>query len=209
MSPAPAILQPHWLAPARTALLVIDIQRDFAAPDGAMARLGSDMTAIFPAVAAAGALVAAARVQRVPVVFTRAVTAPRLETPIEREAKQRRGDDGPGICVEGTEGAELLAPLPETGETVITKHRYSAFAGTGLAEQLKARGIDTLLLCGVTTECCVQSSAWDAFERDFHVFIATDAVAAYRSDLHDAALKALELNGAMLVSTAAAIAFWK
>jgi nicotinamidase-related amidase len=209
MSAALAILQPQWLAPARTALLAIDIQRDFAAADGAMARQGSDMTAIFPAVEAAGALVAAARARRVPVVFTRAVTAPRLVTPIEREAKQRRGDDGPGICVEGTPGAEFLAPLPAAGETVITKHRYSAFAGTGLAEHLKGRGIDTLLLCGVTTECCIQSSAWDAFERDFHVFIASDAVAAYRGDLHDAALKALELNGAVLVSTAAAIAAWK
>lgn len=209
MSAPPKILDPEWLAPSRTALLVIDIQRDFAAADGAMARQGADMTSIGPAVEQAKLLVEAARAAGVTRVFTRAVTAPRLETKVEREAKARRGDAGPGICAEGTPGAEFCEPAPRPGETVITKHRYSVFPGTGLAEHLKARGIDTLVLCGLTTECCIQSSAWEAFERDFHVFIATDAVAAYQPDLHQAALKALELNGATLVPVAALVAAWK
>lgn len=203
------IIQPQWVAPARTALLAIDIQVDFAAPDGAMARKGADMRAILPAVDAAAALVEAARARGVPCLFSRAVTAPRLETKVEREAKDRRGDDGPGICAEGTVGADFVEPRPRGGEKVITKHRYSVFAGTGLAELLKLRGIDTLVLCGLTTECCVQSTAWDAFERDFHVFIASDAVAAYQPDLHAAALAALALNGATLVPVAALAAAWK
>ena len=60
---------------------------------------------------------------------------------------------------------------------------------------------DTLVIAGLTTECCVDSTARDAFERDYHVFIASDAVAAYEADLHDGALKALELNCAMLATS--------
>jgi len=202
-------LKPEWVSPERTALLVIDIQADFASPDGAMARGGADMTAIFPAVECARALVEAARAGGLPLVFTRAVTAPHLETDVEREAKNRRGDDGPGICREGSAGAEFVAPLPRGGELVVTKHRYSVFAGTGLGETLKAKRIDTLVLCGLTTECCIQSSAWDGFERDFHVVIAADAVAAYQPDLHRAALAALEWNGAILADSAALLAAWK
>jgi nicotinamidase-related amidase len=202
-------LKPDWVSPTRTALLVIDIQADFAAPDGAMARSGADMTTIFPAVECARALVEAARAGGLPLVFTRAVTAPHLETDVEREAKTRRGDDGPGICREGTPGADFVEPRPLAGEAVVTKHRYSVFAGTGLAEKLKARDIDTLVLCGLTTECCIQSSAWDAFERDFHVVIAADAVAAYQPALHRAALEALELNRAILADSAALLAVWK
>jgi nicotinamidase-related amidase len=203
------VLQPEWVAPPRTALLVIDIQTDFAAPDGAMARQGADMAAIYPAVAKAGALAAAARAAHVPLVFSRVVTAPHLETAVEREAKARRGDHGPGICVEGSPGAAFLAPLPEDDDLVITKHRYSLFAGNRLGEELKARGIDTLVLCGLTTECCVASTAWDAFERDFHVVIAADAVAAYQPALHRTTLAALALNGAMLAQAEALRAAWK
>ncbi len=202
-------LQSAWVAPARTALLVIDIQADFAAPDGAMARQGADMTDIAPAVANAQALVAAARAAKVRLVFSRVVTAPRLETAVEREAKTRRGDHGAGICIEGSPGAAFLAPLPEDGDTIITKHRYSLFAGNHLGEELKAHGIDTLVLCGLTTECCVASTAWDAFERDFHVVIAADAVAAYQPALHQATLAALALNGAMPAQTEALLAAWK
>jgi nicotinamidase-related amidase len=202
-------LQPAWVAPARTALLVIDIQRDFAAPDGAMARGGADMASIGPAVEQAKRLVAAARAAGVLRVFTRAVTAPDRETAVGREAKARRGQDGPDVCAEGTPGAAFVEPLPRADDLVVTKPRYSAFAGTGLAETLKGKGIDTLVLCGLTTECCVQSSAWDAFERDFHVVIAADAVAAYQPDLHRSVLQALELNGAIPVAAAAIIAAWE
>jgi ureidoacrylate peracid hydrolase len=179
------------VAPARTALLVIDIQRDFAAPDGAMARQGADMTTIAPAVEQATALVAAARAAGVFLAFSRVVTP-----------------DGP-VGRAGTRGTDFVDPVPRADDLVVSKPRYSVFPHTGLADTLKARGIDTLVLCGLTTECCVQSSAWDAFERDFHVVIAADAVAAYRPDLHRAVLQALELNGAILAPAAAIAVAWK
>jgi ureidoacrylate peracid hydrolase len=184
-------MTPERVSPSRTALLVIDIQRDFASPDGAMAKAGADMTAVAPAVTQAQALVEAARAAGVLLVFSR-VVAP----------------DGP-VGRAGTGGTDFVDPLPRADELVVSKPRYSVLAGTGLAETLNAKGIDTLVLCGLTTECCIQSSAWAAFELDFHVLLATDAMAAYQPDLHQAALRALELNGAILAPTAAIAAAWK
>jgi len=91
---------------------------------------------------------------------------------------------------------------------VIDKLRYSGFYGTPLDTALKARGVDTLVLCGLTTECCVDCTARDAFHLDYHVFIAADACAAYESNLHEGALASLELNCAILTSTDEIVAAW-
>lgn len=195
------MIEPDWIAPNRTALLVIDCQVDFGAPDGEMARRGADMTAPQAAVAKAESLVEAAREAGVPVIFVRLLTHPGGESRIARETKQRRGDDEPDLCVEGTRGADFIGPQPKPSEIVISKMRYDAFAHTGLAGQLHAQGVDTLVLCGLTTECCVASSAWSGFEQDLHIFIAADACAAYEEGLHRHALKALKLSGAVVAES--------
>jgi ureidoacrylate peracid hydrolase len=109
----------------------------------------------------------------------------------------------------GTPGVAFVEPLPRAHEMVVAKPRYSVFAQNDLAAALKQKGIDTLVLCGLTTECCIQSSAWAAFEQDFRVVIATDAVAAYEPELHRAALRSLELSGASLAATAELASAWK
>jgi nicotinamidase-related amidase len=202
-------MKADWIAPKRTALLVIDSQVDFGAPDGGMARRGADMTAPQAALAKAQMLVEAARGAGVPVVFVRLVLNPAAESQVVREARARQDGDGPDLCLEGTHGAEFIGPQPLPGEAVISKTRYSAFAHTGLAERFHANGVDTLVLAGLTTECCVASSAWDAFERDFHVFIAADACAAYEDHLHRHALQALALSGAAVAETLEFAALWK
>ena len=200
-------MKPDWIAPNRTAVIVIDCQVDFGAPDGEMARRGADMTAPQAALAKAVQLVDAARAAGVEVVFVRLLT--RGENDIAREARLRRGDDEADLCVEGTRGADFVGPRPREGDTVISKTHFSAFARTGLADQLHARGLDTLVLAGLTTECCVASSAWDGFEHDFHIFIAQDACAAYEADLHSHALKALALSGATVASVGEFAENWK
>lgn len=202
-------LQPDWIAAGRTALVLIDCQVDFGAPDGEMAKRGADVTPALAAVKQAEALALAARGAGAAIVFVRLLTHPGGDNRITREAKARRGKDETDLCVEGTHGADFIGPQPLPGETVISKTHFSAFARTGLAEQLHAQGVDTLVLAGLTTECCVASSAWDAFERDFHIFIASDACAAYEASLHDGALRALEMSGANLASTAEFVAAWE
>lgn len=203
------MIKPDWIAPNRTALLLIDFQVDFGAPDGAMARRGADMAASQAALAKAQILVDAARAAGVAVVFVRLITKPSAESYVIREARTRQGEDGPDLCVEGAHGADFIGPQPLPTETVISKNRYSAFVHTGLAEQLHALGVDTLVLAGLTTDCCVASTAWGAFERDFHVFIAADACAAYEEDLHRQTLRALALSGAVTAKTSAFVAIWK
>jgi nicotinamidase-related amidase len=203
------MIKPDWIAPERTALVLIDFQVDFGAPDGEMARRGADMTAPQAALAKAQALADAARAASAAVVFVRLLIHPGAASRIEREAKQRAGDNEPDLCVEGTRGAEFIGPQPLAGEIIVSKTHFSAFGRTGLAEQLRAQEVDTLVLAGLTTECCVASSAWDGFERDFHIFIAEDACAAYEEGLHRHALKALGMSGATVTTVADFAAVWK
>jgi ureidoacrylate peracid hydrolase len=200
----------EWIAPSRTALLLVDCQVDFAAPEGLMARQGHDLAAAQKAIRNAARLADAARSAGVPCLFARLITRPGDETQMMREWRARHGHESdPPLCREGTRGAEFVGVKPVAGEAIFSKIRYDAFAGTELDAHLRALKRDTLVIAGLTTECCVESTARDAFERDYHVFIASDAVAAYEKALHDASLRALELNCAMLTSRADIAAAWK
>ena len=200
---APGQTLADWIAPSRTAVVVVDIQVDFASPDGALGRAGLDMSVVAPAVAAAERLVAEARAAGAPVVFVGLRTSAALDSPAWLERSRRRGSaasEDSAICRAGQKGSEFVGPMPQPGELVIDKIRYSGFFGTNLHAGLKALGVDTLLVCGLTTECCIDSTVRDAFHLDYHVFIPTDACAAYEPDVHAASLKNLELNCAFLVT---------
>lgn len=207
-----APLEPDWIASGRTAVLIVDMQVDFAAPEGVIGRMGVDLSTIAPALAAAERLAGAARAAAVPVIFVGLSTTPAIDSPAWRERMARRGGD-PDIeselCRTGQVGSDFYGPKPLAGELVIEKSRYSAFFRTGLGERLRDRGIDTLILCGLTTECCIDCTARDAFHQDFHVFIPTDACAAYEADVHEAALKIMGLNFAILTDVDAVAASWR
>ena len=203
------MIKPDWVAPARAALLLVDCQIDFASPDGAMAKAGYDLSTVPAALRNAAMLADAARAARVPCLFAQLITRLPEETHMLRDWKARRGQaSDPPLCRAGTLGAEFAGPQPLAGEAVFAKRRYNAFAGTGLDAHLREIGRDTLVIAGLTTECCVDSTARDAFERDYHVVIATDAVAAYEPGLHEASLKALALNCAHLAASAEIAAAW-
>ena len=193
-----------WIAPGRTALLVIDMQVDFASPDGALGG-AVDFTAVGPALKAAACLTQAARAADVPVVFIGLSTEAATDSPAWAERMRRMSgqpEDGShgdnGLCRAGTPGAAFFGPMPQPGDKVVLKTRYSGFYGTDLHSVLKALQVDTLVVCGLTTECCVDSTVRDAFHLDYHVFVAADACAAYEPDFHGPALKSLEANCAIL-----------
>ena len=201
-----------WIAPGRTALAVIDIQVDFASPDGLLGQYGVDMGMAVPAVDAAAALVAVAREAGVPVVFVGLFTSPDTDSPSWNERMRRRGgdpDSEAALCRAGQPGSAFYGPQPAQDELVVTKTRYSGFVGTDLDARLKAMGVDTLVVCGLTTECCVAATAADAFDLDYHVFVAADACAAYEPDLHEVALKTMALNTAILTDSVEVAKAWK
>jgi ureidoacrylate peracid hydrolase len=113
-----------------------------------------------------------------------------------------------GLCRAETPGAAFFGPTPRPGERVVFKTRYSGFHNTDLDAVLRGLKVDTLVVCGLTTECCVDCTVRDAFHRDYHVFIATDACAAYEPDFHGPALKSLEVNCAMLTDVDAVSTAW-
>jgi ureidoacrylate peracid hydrolase len=198
-----------WLAPGRTALLLIDMQADFADPEGAMAESGADMIAAQAAVKKAERLADAARQAGIACIFVRLVTRPEDETSFLAEWNRRRHDDGAPLCREGSKGAEFTGPKPQGGELVFSKRRYNAFHGTGLDTALRGEGIDTLVVAGLTTECCIDSSVRAAFERDYHVFVVEDATACYQPGLHRSALTALALNCATILPSDDVLSAWK
>ncbi|CAN7172599.1 cysteine hydrolase family protein [Caulobacter sp. LjRoot300] len=200
-----------WIAPSRTAVLVIDMQVDFASPDGALGAF-IDMGVVKPALAAAEKLVADARAAGAPVVFVGLWTTPETDSAAWNERLRRRGgnpDVDAALCRAGQAGSAFYGPQPAPGEPVVRKTRYSGFVGTNLDQRLRAMGVDTLVVAGLTTECCVDSTVRDAFDLDYHVFVAADACAAYEVDLHEASLKVMALNSAILTDTAAIADAWK
>ena len=200
-----------WIAPNRTAVLVVDMQVDFASPDGVLGAF-IDMGVVKPALAAAENLVADARAAGTPVVFVGLWTTPETDSAAWNERLRRRGgnpDVDAALCRAGQAGSEFYGPRPAPGEPVVRKTRYSAFVGTDLDQRLRDMGVDTLVVAGLTTECCVDSTVRDAFDLDYHVFVAADACAAYEVDLHEASLKVMELNSAILTDTAAIADAWK
>ncbi len=199
-----------WIAPARTAVVVIDIQVDFASPEGALDAY-VDMAVVQPAVAAAERLVEAARGTGVPVIFVGLFTTPETDSPSWKERMRRRGgdpDNESALCREGEVGSDFYGPKPLPDELVVKKARYSGFVSTNLDARLNALGVDTLVVAGLTTECCVDSTVRDAFSLDYHVFVAADACAAYEPEIHAASLKVMELNSAILTDTAAIAHAW-
>jgi len=165
----------------RSALLVVDMQRYFLRP-GAEAFLDP------PAYLVANVVALVERFRRAgrPVIFTR--HANRRGGP-QSQIKRWWGDDLP---FEGDADAELderMAPLSD--EAVLTKETYSAFEGTRLDSLLREGGIDTLVICGVMTNVCVETTARHAFVKDYQPIVVSDACAGKDPDFHEASIRAL------------------
>jgi nicotinamidase-related amidase len=203
-------------APGRKpALLVVDVQRDFAERSRltALDLSGAVLADLDAAVQRIAGLVDVARGLGVPVVWVELGSDP--ARPWRASSWLRGGDfDAPmgedEPCVVGTSGAEWYGVEPAEGETRVVKRGYSGFLGTDLDARLRGDvGCDWLAVVGLTTECCVQATAQDALQLDWPVVVARDATAAYDSAVHDAALAQLALNVAVLCDSEEVAALWK
>jgi len=187
-----------------TALLVIDMQRDFLDPRGYAAKAGLDIARLRAAIPGVSRLLQSAREAGIMVVHTREANAPDLSDvpPAFLEATQRTrapvGSVGPlgRLLIRGEPGAGIVDELaPVSGEIVIDKPGFSAFEGTALGSMLVARGIRSLVVCGITTEVCVSSTLRTAIDRGYRCVTVRDACASSYPDLHEAALRMIEVEG--------------
>lgn len=201
----PAQPEPLAVDFRRSALLIIDMQRDFLEPHGFGAALGNDVSLLARAVAPCKAMLEGARAAGILVLHTREGHRPDLsdapKTKIERGAPERRiGAAGPmgRILVRGEAGHGIIADLqPLPSEPVIDKPGKGAFYQTDLELLLRNRGIDTLLIAGVTTEVCVHSTVREANDRGFRCLVLGDACASYHPEFHEVGLRMIAAQGAI------------
>jgi len=197
------------LAPDRTALVVVDVQVDFAAPHGLLGRVGVDLSSVPPAMDRIADLIAAARARGMAIAFMRVVTRPETDSVALKTLMARKGmPGGEAICRADDGGADYYGVQPEPGDIEIEKLLFDSFHGTDFDEQLRARGIETLVMTGFSTDCCVDQTARAAFHRGYHVFVVSDATGAYEAGLHASALDILYKNCALLVRADAVAAAW-
>jgi nicotinamidase-related amidase len=196
----------YALAPGRTALVVIDMQRDFVEPGGFGASLGNDVTQLHTAIAPIAALLAAWRARGWPIVHTReAHSADLSDCPPAKRLRGsphlRIGDVGPmgRVLIAGEPGADIIPALaPQAGELVIDKPGKGMFWATELHETLQAQGITHLVFTGVTTEVCVQTSMREANDRGYECLLVEDGTASYFPGFKAAALAMIAAQGAII-----------
>jgi len=204
--PIPATPFEYRLAPGGTALVVIDMQRDFVEPGGFGASLGNDVTQLHGAIAPIAALLAAWRARGWPVVHTREAHRPDLsDCPPAKRLRGapglRIGDVGPmgRLLIAGEPGADIVPALaPQAGELVIDKPGKGMFWATGLHETLQAERITHLVFTGVTTEVCVQTSMREANDRGYECLLVEDATASYFPAFKASALAMIAAQGAIV-----------
>lgn len=192
--------------PARTALIVIDMQRDFIEPGGFGASLGNDVSMLQAIVPTVAALIAGFRAAGLPVIHTRECHAPDLSdcpsAKRDRGAPSLRiGDPGPmgRVLIAGEPGAEIIPELaPLAGEIVIDKPGKGAFYATDLAAILNQGGIRQLVFAGVTTEVCVQTTMREANDRGYAGLLATDATESYFPAFKQATIAMITAQGGIV-----------
>lgn len=184
---------------AGAALVVIDMQRDFLAPDGMCGVLGENVDRLRPIIPRVQAVLSAARSRDMTIVHTREGYAPDLSDvhALKRE-RDSVGQAGPlgRFLIRGEAGHDFVDELrPHAGETVIDKPGFSAFFRTDLEAILARAGVSHVVLCGVTTQCCVQSTLREAVDRGFYCLTLADCCAAFDPRLHAATLETIQGEG--------------
>jgi nicotinamidase-related amidase len=188
---------------SKTALVIIDMQRDFMEAGGFGETLGNDVSQLARAVMPIASVLAAARESGMLVIHTREGHLPDLSdappAKIERGAPSLRiGDPGPmgRILIRGEAGHDIIPELyPLDSEIVIDKPGKGAFHATELTDVLTKFGIENLLVCGVTTEVCVNTTVREANDRGYRCVVISDGCASYFPEFHEMGLKMIKAQG--------------
>ncbi len=195
------------IAPTHTAVLVVDIQNDFCAPDGYLgSKYGCDEAANEALAERNIDLTDAARSAGALIVWIQAIYDPvYLSAPMLMKASSKANDLR---CIDGTWGADFYKVVPKEADLVVRKHRYSAFSGTSLDNILRRNGIRSTVITGVSTNICVESTLREAFNLGYYVVVPQDCVASNNQSLHDATLRNVEFLIGDLTNANELMAHW-
>lgn len=189
--------------PAKTAVIVIDMQRDFLEPGGFGESLGNNVSLLSSAIGPCKALLEVARGMGMLVIHTREGHRPDLsdapKAKVERGAPSLRiGAPGPmgRILIRGEVGHDIVAELyPRAGEPIIDKPGKGAFYATELHSILINRGIENLIVCGVTTEVCVHTTVREGNDRGYRCIVPGDCCGSYFPEFHEMGLRMIKAQG--------------
>ena len=187
----------------RTAVVIIDMQRDFLEPGGFGETLGNDVSLLTAAIGPCKALLAGARRAKMLVIHTREGHRPDMadapKAKVERGAPSMRiGAPGPmgRILIRGEPGHDIVPELyPQAGEPVVDKPGKGAFYATDLHSILQNRGIENLIVCGVTTEVCVHTTVREANDRGYRCIVPGDCCGSYIPEFHAVGLRMIKAQG--------------
>lgn len=189
------------LTPERTALLVIDMQNDFCAVGGYLQKERNYDVSFAPAVAERiGAMVEHARQSGVSLVWIRSIYDFKYLNAAERA---KRGTEG--CCLEGTWGVDFFRLAPLDHEFIVDKHCFDAFKNPALDRYLRAKGIETLIITGVATNVCVDSTLRDGFFHGYNIVLLEDCVASNSSAGHEGTIATVRNNIGRVVTSGEAI----
>jgi nicotinamidase-related amidase len=199
----PAEPSSFQLVAGKTALIVIDMQRDFLLPGGFGESLGNDVHQLLKVVPPLAGLIAAARAAGIMVIHTREGHQPDLSdcppAKLSRGAPSKRiGDEGKygRILIRGEYGHDIVDELaPINGEVVIDKPGKGAFYATELQDILTTGGITQLLITGVTTEVCVHTTTREANDRGYECLVVSDCVGSYFPEFQRVGLEMIKAQG--------------
>ena len=194
---------PFEFDPERTALLIIDMQRDFVEPGGFGETLGNDVSLLRAAIPPLHAVLAATREAGMTVIHTREGHLPDLSDCPPAKLNRgnpslRIGDPGPRgrILIRGEYGHDIIDELaPAPGELVIDKPGKGSFYATGLDEVLRGPGVTSLIVTGVTTEVCVHTTVREANDRGYECLVLSDCVGSYFPDFQRISLAMVAAQG--------------
>jgi biuret amidohydrolase len=213
MITVPAEPFPYSFDPADVALMCIDFQRDFVEPGGFGESLGNDVSRLRSAIEPTRAVLTAFRDRGWTVIHTREGHRPDLTDLFSAKRDRgnpslRIGEEGPmgRLLVRGSPGHDIVPELaPQPGEVVVDKPGKGSFYATDLETILRALGVTHLVVTGVTTEVCVQSTVREANDRGFESLVLSDCTGSYFPEFHESALAMFQAQGAIVgwVSTSA------
>lgn len=199
-------------AAAHTALLIVDMQKDFCLEGFGAHKAGRDLSAAHRTIPVIAGLLADARASGVRIAHVGFSTLPANGSDSGPWLAQRRRStySSDTLCITGAEGAEFVAELaPAAGEWVVSKHRYSAFSGTDLDMLLRAARVRSVVVTGVSTNACVESTLRAAFDLDYYVAVPPDAVGSWDETLHEATLANVNHRFGVTPSTAELAGIWR
>jgi ureidoacrylate peracid hydrolase len=196
------------VAPSRACVLVIDVQNEFCARSGAFHRTGHEVDLIEAMVPTLLEFIDRARAVGCPVIFVRAIYDEHFLAPNWRDPDILCDLTVPR-CRSGTWGAQFYRVEPRPDEIVVTKHRYSPFIETDLDTILRSLGVETLILTGVATNVCVESTARDGFMKDYCIVVVDDCTGTSSRSAHEATLENIRSYFGRVASSAEIVKAWE